>query len=407
LFSDTSTPHMQAQQLGLEFDPNDAAWAQPVVIKPPSRRGRPPAAKPTPEPTTGVKADAKTDVPPAAATMPQAIRPGQPDAAAAGALTLADMARTLDAHPDFRVLRRLVPTLDFGAPPAAATPPVLRTLLILDTETTGLDPARDKVIELALLRVTVDASTGQPVGAVQVYDGLEDPGTPIPPHITDITGITDDMVRGQRLDESVVAALMADVDLVVAHNAGFDRPFVESRLPAFAQLAWACSWADVDWKALGQGSAKLEVLALSCGWFYDAHRAETDCHALLAVLARPLGQLAAASDGSAASAAPTQLTTLLAAGQAMQYRLQATAAPFEAKDVLKARGYRWDGTQRVWATVLRSEAALQAELAWLADAVYGGRSTRVRVEPLDARQRYASRPGVPEMRWVEGGLLAG
>ena len=36
---------------------------------------------------------------------------------------------------------------------------------------------------------------------------------------------------------------------------------------------------------MGQGSAKLESLALACGWFYDAHRAETDCHALLAVLA--------------------------------------------------------------------------------------------------------------------------
>ena len=47
------------------------------------------------------------------------------------------------------------------------------------------------------------------------------------------------------------------------------------------------------------------------------------------------------------------------------------------------------------------------ELAWLAEAVYGGRSTRVRVESLDARQRYANRPGTPEMRLVEGGLLAG
>ncbi len=56
---------------------------------------------------------------------------------------------------------------------------------------------------------------------------------------------------------------------------------------------------------------------------------------------------------------------------------------------------------------MRSEAALAAELAWLAEAVYGGRSTRVRVESVDARQRYANRPGVPTMHLVEGGLLAG
>ena len=148
----------------------------------------------------------------------------------------------------------------------------------------------------------------------------------------------------------------------------------------------------------GWDVAEIAVEALSVVPVHPSERRELE---VLDALPR------AGPGGSAASAAPTLLTTLLAAGQAMQYRLQATAAPFEAKDVLKARGYRWDGTQRVWATVLRSEAALQAELAWLADAVYGGRSTRVRVEPLDARQRYASRPGVPEMRWVEGGLLAG
>ena len=395
----------EQQQLGLGFDPTDAALAQPLLPVQPARRGRPKKAGSTPAASV--------------ASLPAAT------------LSTEDMARVLEAHPDYRVLRRLVPTMDFGVPSAPPPPARLRTLLVLDTETTGLDATRDKVIELALLRVTVDADTGRPVGPVQVYDGLEDPGMPVPPAITDITGITTDMVRGQRLDEARVAELMQGVDLVVAHNAGFDRPFVESRLPAFARLAWACSWADVDWKALGQGSAKLESLALACGWFYDAHRAETDCHALLAVLAQPVarfaggGHAAAMPPASAApgddalhaqqpqagsptpSPSPTLLNTLLDAAGHMQHKLQATGAPFDAKDALKARGYRWDGTQRVWGTVLRSEAALTAELAWLAEAVYGGRSTRVRVESLDARQRYANRPGTPEMRLVEGGLLAG
>ena len=338
------------------------------------------------------------------------------------------MARALEAHPDYRVLRRLVPTTDFGTPAGLPATSSLRTLLVLDTETTGLDATRDKVIELALLKVSVDTLTGQPVGAVQVYDGLEDPGMPVPPHITDITGITTAMVQGQRLDEARVAELLQGVDLVVAHNAGFDRPFVEGRLPAFAQLPWVCSWADVDWKTLGQGSAKLESLALACGWFYDAHRAETDCHALLAVLAQPVtrfggghavapvpGTVAESDTGAQPGASvqvppepcQTVLNALLDAASQMHHKLQATGAPFDAKDALKARGYRWDGTQRVWGTMLRSEAALAAELAWLAEAVYGGRSTRVRVESVDARQRYANRPGVPAMHLVEGGLLAG
>ncbi|MEY3486945.1 MAG: hypothetical protein RL075_950, partial [Pseudomonadota bacterium] len=158
-------------QLGFGFD--EPAQAQPAP------------AKPKPEALTQ-PAPAVTPVV-APVVSPVAV----PDNSAEA------MARTLEAHPDYRVLRRLVPQLEF--PPASG--PVL-TLLVLDTETTGLNPARDKVVELALLRVTVDLATGQPVGAVQVYDGLEDPGMPMPEEITVITGITDDMLRGQALDEA-------------------------------------------------------------------------------------------------------------------------------------------------------------------------------------------------------------
>lgn len=417
----------EQQQMGLGFDPLDAAFAQPLPPIAPSRRGRPKravaatlsSAVPTEQALAVSVLGARPVVePPATVSLPAM--------ASATVLGAESMARALEAHPDYRVLRRLVPTLDFGTPVEPLATASLRTLLVLDTETTGLDASRDKVIELALLRVSVNSLTGQPVGAVQVYDGLEDPHMPVPPHITDITGITTEMVRGQRLDEARVAELLQGVDLVVAHNAGFDRPFVEKRLPAFAQLPWACSWADVDWKKMGQGSAKLESLALACGWFYDAHRAETDCHALLAVLAQPVARLggghahaaspgenaAPYASGSAVASAqtqpapgPTLLNTLLDAAHQMHHALQATGAPFDAKDALKARGYRWDGTQRVWGTVLRTEAALAAELAWLAEAVYGGRSTRVRVEAVDARQRYANRPGVPTMQLVAGGVL--
>lgn len=287
------------------------------------------------------------------------------------------LARQLESHPDFRVLRRLQPCLQFEPAQGA-----VRHVVLLDTETTGLDASREKIIELALLRVEVDAGTGRPCGAVQVYDGLEDPGMPISDEIAALTGISNDMVRGQRLDEARVAELLAGADLIIAHNAAFDRPFVEARLPVFEQLPWACSFADIDWKSEGQSSAKLESLALSNGWFYDAHRAEMDCHALLAVLGQTLPQ-----------AQQTGLARLLLAGTQTAYRLQATAAPFEAKDLLKARGYRWNAEQRVWHTRLADESALQGECEWLRSAVYGGRSARVQLEKLHAGVKYSARGG--------------
>jgi DNA polymerase-3 subunit epsilon len=86
-----------------------------------------------------------------------------------------------------------------------------------------------------------------------------------------------------------------------------------------------------------------------------------------------------------------------AAGQP-SFKLHATGAPFEAKDRLKARGYRWDGEARVWFMRLGSDTLLQAELDWLKAEVYGGRRAQVAVERLDSATRYALRGGLQETR---------
>ncbi len=292
------------------------------------------------------------------------------------------MARVLEAHPDYRVLRRLQPTLDFGR---KAVGDVVR-VAVLDTETTGLDASKERIIELALVLVDVDVATGLPVRVRAVYDELEDPGKPIPPEAGRITGITDDMVAGKRLDDARVTSLMQGVHLVIAHNARFDRAFAEQRLPLFAQVPWACSLADIDWSAQGRGSAKLEFLAQELGYFYDAHRAEMDCHALLAVLAAPLPV-----------GGHTGLAHLLKAAHTDRHRIEATGSPFEAKDALRARGYRWDAERKVWHTQVQDATALDTECAWLKQSVYRGRSASVQVARLSALDRHSGRAGVLSM----------
>ena len=289
------------------------------------------------------------------------------------------MAIVLEAHPDYRVTRRLHPRLHW---PAAGEGQGVCRVIVLDTETTGLDHSKDRIMELALLRVDVDLATGMPLGAVQVYNGLEDPGMPISKEVQDITGINDAMLQGQRLDEERIAAMLDGADLVIAHNAGFDRPFTEARLPQFRKLAWACSFADIGWREHGRSSAKLESLAREMGWFYDAHRAEMDCHALLAVLTVNLPKLAL-----------TGLAHLMAQAQKPSYRLQATNAPFDAKDKLKARGYRWSAEQKVWHMRMGDSKALQTEFDWLKENAYHQRSAVVQFEKLDALVRYSARLG--------------
>lgn len=303
--------------------------------------------------------------------------------------SLEDMAAALEHSGDYRVLRRLPVVTDWGTPQGSVVADT-RCVLIIDTETTGLSHANDRIIELAMLRVHVDLRTGRPLGQVQTFSGFEDPGMPIPEVARQVTGITDDDVRGQRLDDERVAALLEGVDVVIAHNAAFDRPFLEARFTDFERLAWACSFAEIDWKARGAESAKLGALALDGGWFYDAHRALIDCHALLQVLVRPV-------EAEAADVRPSNgLLSLLQAARLPNWTLRALGAPFDRKDALKARGYRWDTEAKVWWCTVRDEGLLATELTWLGAEIYRHRGAEVELERRDARQRFALRAGVVE-----------
>jgi DNA polymerase III epsilon subunit-like protein len=100
-----------------------------------------------------------------------------------------------------------------------------------------------------------------------------------------ITGITDEMVAGHKIDEASVNAFVDDsVVVIIAHNSGFDRKFVERYWPVFERKAWACSATEVDWRQHGFDGTKLGYLLNGAGYFHQAHRAVDDCHALLEIL---------------------------------------------------------------------------------------------------------------------------
>ena len=59
------------------------------------------------------------------------------------------------------------------------------------------------------------------------------------------------MVAGHVIDPAEVEAFAQDAVLVIAHNAGFDRRFVEKLAPGFALKGWACSQSQIDWAGEG------------------------------------------------------------------------------------------------------------------------------------------------------------
>jgi len=145
-------------------------------------------------------------------------------------------AELLVASGSFRVLRRLNGRSEY----TAGTSLSMATALALDVETTGLTCGTDRIIQFCAIPFDFCKTSGR---IFRVHDALtyyEDPGMPVPPEITELTGISDGMVAGQRIDDVTVSRIAAGAALVVAHNAGFDRPFVEERIPAFASISWSC-----------------------------------------------------------------------------------------------------------------------------------------------------------------------
>ncbi len=288
------------------------------------------------------------------------------------------LARQLQEHPDYRVIRRLVPRTHFAPPDGL---PLVKGVIV-DTETTGLSHDTDKIIEIGLVSFEFDPQTGKAYRILESYGSLEDPCIPILPEITDVTGITNDMVAGQRIDDAQVEQLVEGATLVIAHNAKFDRPFLEQRLPIFESLQWGCSFAQIAWKDEGLGSAKLDYIAYQFGFFFDAHRAESDCMALLEILQQPLPKSNIVA-----------LKRLIEQSDQKDWCVYALNSKFETKDTLKARAYKWDAAKRCWYRTVTGSDAIKEEVSWLKETIYGGRQVTLEFESRNALVKYSLRPG--------------
>lgn len=283
----------------------------------------------------------------------------------------------LQATGDYRVLRRLQPRRQIEATDGSA----VRLGIFLDVETTGLDPYRDEIIELAMVPFTYGLD-GRIFEIGEPFSKLREPTKPIPPEITLLTGIDDEMVRGHVIDPAEVTSFVAPAALIVAHNANFDRKFVERYCETFSTKPWACSMSQVDWAREGHDGVKLTYLAVGSGFFYERHRALQDCHAALELLASPQPR-----------SGRRPMTQLLERARQPTWRIWAENSPFELKDVLKARGYRWNAevasSPRAWYVDV-DDGQREAELSFLSREIYQ-REIDLLVKRVDAHDRFSMR----------------
>ena len=217
-----------------------------------------------------------------------------------------------------------IPTV--ATAPADGPPELPRSsaqrLLILDTETTGLDPRQHQCIEVGAVLFDV------PRRAVLSQISFLLPCDQNPAR--SVNGIDPEVSRlpqpwPQALE--CFEAMLAAADVVLAHNAAFDRQwFGQGPLPAIDK-PWLCSMEDLRWPAERQLRATPSVrdLALAYGVpVWAAHRALTDCIYLAQVFERC-----------------PELERLLQAGLEPR-RLYRARLSYEERHKAREAGFRWN-----------------------------------------------------------------
>lgn len=236
-------------------------------------------------------------------------------------------------------------------------------VLIFDVETSGTDPAKDSIIEAAgILWSTMHVSTIAGFSfIVRRSDNAAQPINGIPPALLEEHGLPPADAYG-RID-----AWMRRADIIVAHNAAFDRGFCTV---AFADPGrpWVCSQDDIDWPRPSP-SQKLTDIMLAHGLGVShAHRALVDVMNIARLLERA-EELQGYEGGT---------RRLLERAMRPKQRYRAVTGKYDAKmnEVYKQHGFRWDGDHKEWWRKLAIEdvPAMQTKypFAIIASAVSGG-----------------------------------
>lgn len=250
--------------------------------------------------------------------------------------------------------------------------------IAVDVETTGLEDD-DEVIELGAMRFKF-TKTGLITAVGETFHSYREPMKPITEEITELTGITHEMVKGKSIDVAKLDSFCDGMALVVAHNARFDRKHVENVSSVFERVCWGCSMEQVPWRKAKMRGSRLEYLLNSMGMFYDAHNAVSDCYAMLYALTW-------AVEGRPA------LAHVLEAAKTPAYHVWALGSPISRKDALKKRKYRWspgdDGLPKAWHKIVND---IEAEKEWLSRHAYNSPLVLpARIDKVSAFDRFSKR----------------
>lgn len=212
----------------------------------------------------------------------------------------------------------------------------IRRILVVDTETTGVNPAVHTAIEVAacLFDIPTNAPISTFASLIYAASNEAEPINRIPVSLLQDAPLADKVWP-------FVERVASRADCIVAHNADFDRGFVS---PALRALPWADSMSDIDW-GRGKVGGSLTALALAHDvGVVSAHRAMADVDVLVRTFqaAQRLG-----------ADLPAMLTRAL-----RPKALVVSLAPYEDKALVKQHGFVWtEIVEGKWARRMPAEDA--------------------------------------------------
>lgn len=160
---------------------------------------------------------------------------------------------------------------------------MIENILIIDTETTGLDPKKCQVIEIGAILYNVKHKA-----VLQTYSSLIPCGTNPVEHINHISAASTNCEYPANAFNQILERMNVYAQVCVAHNASFDKKFLET-LPCGAPILankWICTKENFTWP-VKLTRFRLEDICNAMGVPYvNAHRALSDCFLLASCFER-------------------------------------------------------------------------------------------------------------------------
>jgi DNA polymerase-3 subunit epsilon len=194
-------------------------------------------------------------------------------------------------------------------------------ITIIDTETTGVDPERDQIVEVAAILYSL--SHAAPIESISyLVPCAENPAIIVNGIAPNLTTLSEDM--GLVLDNMEARSIA-----YVAHNASFDQSFLKRDA-----IPFVCSMRHIDWP-VPCGSKALVAIALAHGiGVASAHRAMADCDTISRLLTRvhEMG---------------VDLEQLIARALLPRVKIKALVS-YDDRQLAKDARFQWDGDTMTW-----------------------------------------------------------